>query len=164
MASTEVKIFSKPKKVFKGVAKEILKLTQLSQQERFDIALPGGNTPKKLFIFLGEDYKNVLPWKRIHFWWGDERCVSPDSNQSNFKLAFDNLFSHIDIPKENIHRIQGENIPVDEVFRYTAEIEENLIYRGDTPVFDLVILGLGEDGRARKPVPGRRGGPARAVR
>jgi len=145
-AITEVKIFSKPKKVFRAVAQEILVLTQQSKQEHFHIALPGGNTPVKLFKLLGEDFKDLIPWKRIHFWWGDERCVPPENDQSNFKLANDYLFSQISLPKENIHRIKGENIPVDEVFRYTEEIAENLVYRGDAPVFDLVILGLGEDG------------------
>jgi 6-phosphogluconolactonase len=145
-ANTEVKIFPKPKKVFKAVAKEILNLTRQSQQQRFDIALPGGNTPKKLFGILAENYKEMIPWERIHFWWGDERCVAPGDEHSNFKLANDYLFSQIKIPEKNIHRIKGENIPADEVLRYTSEIRENLIYRGDTPVFDLVILGLGEDG------------------
>lgn len=145
-AKTEVKIFAKPKKVFKAVANEILQITQESNQTRFNIALPGGNTPKKLFAMLGEKYKESIPWERIHFWWGDERCVPPEDDASNFKLANDYLFAHIDVPEENIHRIKGENIPEEEAIRYTHEIEENLNYRGENPVFDLVILGLGEDG------------------
>ncbi|HKI87441.1 MAG TPA: 6-phosphogluconolactonase [Draconibacterium sp.] len=145
-SKTEVRIFAKPKKVYKAVAKEIFNITQESTQPRFNIALPGGNTPKKLFCILGEKYKDEIPWQRIHFWWGDERCVSPDDSNSNFKLAKDYLFSHIDVPEENVHRMKGENIPEEEVIRYTNEIEKNLNYRGENPVFDLVILGLGEDG------------------
>ncbi len=145
-AKTEVKIFAKPKKACKAVAKEVFKITQESTQQRFNIALSGGNTPKKLFAILGEKYKEEIPWERIHFWWGDERCVPPENDNSNFKLTNDYLFSQIEIPSENIHRIKGENIPKQEVIRYTREIENNLNYRGENPVFDLVILGLGEDG------------------
>jgi len=145
-ASTEVIIASSPKKVYKSIAKEILKLTQDSSQPRFDIVLSGGNTPQKLFKMLSKKFQNEIPWNRIHIWWGDERCVSPDDNQSNYKMAYDNLFSVINIPEENIHRIKGENEPEEEAIRYTHEIEENLNYRGDSPVFDLVLLGLGEDG------------------
>ena len=66
--NTEVKIFSKSKKVYKAVAKEILNLTLQSKQSRFDIALPGGNTPKRLFKLLSEDFNDQIPWNRIHFW------------------------------------------------------------------------------------------------
>lgn len=145
-ASTEVKIASKPKKVFKSIAKEILNLTRESPQPRFDIVLSGGNTPKKLFKVLAGKYADSIPWDRIHFWWGDERCVPPENNESNFKLANDYLFSQVPVPKENIHRIKGENEPEKESVRYMYEIQENLNYRGESPVFDLVLLGLGEDG------------------
>jgi len=145
-ASTEVKIYDNPSKVYQVVAEEILHLTQQSLQPQFHIALSGGNTPKELFTVLSKDFKHSIPWKRIHFWWGDERCVPPDHKNSNYKAAKDLLFSKIDIPVENIHRIKGENEAKAEADRYINEIEQNLIYRGDNPVFDLLILGLGEDG------------------
>ncbi len=151
--STEVKILPKPKKVCKRVAKLMLKMTQNSSQQRFDIALSGGNTPKKLFKILAQDYGGKIPWQRFHFWWGDERCVSPEDDQSNFKMANDLLFSKISIPKENIHRIKGENNPEEEVHRYTHEIDSHLNYRGENPVFDLVLLGLGEDGHTASVFP-----------
>ncbi|MFW5755072.1 MAG: 6-phosphogluconolactonase, partial [Tangfeifania sp.] len=99
-ASTEVKIFAKPKKVAKTVAKQILKMTQRSTQPRFDIALSGGNTPQKLFKLLVEKHKETIPWERIRFWWVDERCVSPDDDESNYKMANDILLSQVNIPKE----------------------------------------------------------------
>lgn len=153
-SSTEVNISKKPKKVAKSVAKEIIKLTQQSAQRRFNIALSGGNTPKKLFNYLSEKYANAIQWERIHFWWGDERCVYPDDEQSNFKMANDLLFSKISIPKENIHRIRGENDPEEEALRYENEINDSLNHRGEIPVFDLVILGLGEDGHTASIFPG----------
>ena len=143
---TEVKIFTKPKKVYNAIAKEILKLIQNSNQEVFDIALSGGNSPKGLFKKLSKKYADQIPWERIHFWWGDERCVSPDDDQSNYKMTVDYLLSNISIPAENIHRIKGEADPKEEAIRYSKEMEETLNSRGKDPVFDIIILGQGDDG------------------
>ncbi|MCY1722531.1 6-phosphogluconolactonase [Prolixibacteraceae bacterium Z1-6] len=143
---TEVRIFSKPKKVFNAIAKEILKLTQNSTQEIINIALSGGNSPKGLFKKLSSKYANEIPWERIHFWWGDERCVSPEDEQSNYKMTVDYLLSKISIPAENIHRIKGEADPEEEAVRYSKEMDELLNSRGENPVFDIILLGLGDDG------------------
>jgi 6-phosphogluconolactonase len=145
-ASTEVKIFAKPKKVCKAVAREIIKFTHDSMQPRFDIALSGGKTPELLFRILAEKHKETIPWERIHFWWGDERCVPPGSDESNYKMAKDMLFSQVPVRNENIHRIKGENHPAEEAERYADEISSSLNFRGDAPVFDLILLGLGDDG------------------
>jgi 6-phosphogluconolactonase len=144
--STEVKIYADSKDVVKALAKEIYKLTKSSVQERFNILLSGGNTPTELFKKLTKKYADTIVWERVHFWWGDERCVSPDSENSNFKHANDFLLSQIEIPAGNIHRIKGENNPEEEAIRYAEEIKENINFRGENPVFDLVLLGLGEDG------------------
>jgi 6-phosphogluconolactonase len=144
--STEVKIYSNKKDVVKALAKEIFKLSKSSEQNRFNILLSGGNTPTELFKRLSKKYAETIEWDRIHLWWGDERCVSPESENSNYKLAFDFLISQVPIPEANIHRIKGENEPEEEAIRYAGEIEQNLNFRGYNPVFDLVLLGLGEDG------------------
>lgn len=143
---TEVRIFSKPKKVYNAIAKEIIKLTLNSTQEAFDIALSGGNSPKGLFKKISQKYADQIPWERIHFWWGDERCVAPTDEQSNYKMTVDYLLSNILIPEENIHRIKGESKPEEEAIRYSKDLEETLNSRGKDPVFDLIILGLGDDG------------------
>ena len=96
-ASTEVKIYDNPSKVYQVVAEEILHLTQQSLQPQFHIALSGGNTPKELFTVLSKDFKHSIPWKRIHFWWGDERCVQADDLQSNYGEAMRLLFNNLDI-------------------------------------------------------------------
>ncbi|WP_340110809.1 6-phosphogluconolactonase [Maribellus mangrovi] len=144
--STEVKIYKTPKKVYKGIAKSIIKLARESNQKVFDIALSGGNSPKGLFKKISKKYKDEIPWERIHLWWGDERCVGPDSDESNYKMTVDYLLSNIDIPEGNIHRIRGEEDPEKEALRYSKELEETLNSRGKDPVFDLIILGLGDDG------------------
>lgn len=144
--STEVKIYSDQKEVVKALAKAIFKLSKSTEQDRFNILLSGGNTPIALFKRLSKKYAETIEWERIHFWWGDERCVSPDSDSSNYKQAYEFLISQVSIPAANIHRIKGENNPEEEAIRYAEEIQQNLNFRGDNPVFDLVILGLGEDG------------------
>lgn len=146
MNNTEVKIFPTSKEVYKSIAKEILKLTQNSKQSRFDIAISGGNSPKGLFKKISEKYADAIPWERIYFWWVDERCVSPESEASNYKMTSDYLLSRINIPKGNIHRIKGEAEPASEAVRYSTKINEALNLREGSPVFDLIILGLGDDG------------------
>lgn len=142
----EVKIFKNPKKAYNAIAKSIIKITHDSNQKVFDIAFSGGNSPKGLFERIVKKYKDEIPWNRIHFWWGDERCVPPTDGQSNYKMTVDFLLSHIDIPEENIHRMRGEEEPEKEAARYGKELEETLNSRGTEPVFDLIILGLGDDG------------------
>jgi 6-phosphogluconolactonase len=144
--STEVKIYSDQKEVVKALAKTIFKLTKSTEQSRFNILLSGGNTPTALFKRLSKKYAESIEWDRIHLWWGDERCVSPGSENSNYKQAYDFLISQVSVPETNVHRIKGENNPEEEAIRYAGEIEQNLNFRGDNPVFDLVVLGLGEDG------------------
>ncbi len=143
---TEVRIFETPKKVYKAIAKEIVKHAQKTNQPRFDIALSGGNSPKGLFKKMSKKYRDLIPWDRIHFWWGDERCVSPHDAESNYRMTVDYLLSKINIPKENIHRIKGERNPDEEAKRYSEEITSNLNSRNEIPVFDLIILGMGSDG------------------
>ncbi|MDX8341045.1 6-phosphogluconolactonase [Draconibacterium sp. IB214405] len=143
---TEVKIYSKPKNVYNAIAKEIIKMVQNSNQEIFDIALSGGYSPKGLFKKISKKYAEQVPWQRIHLWWGDERCVPPTDEQSNYKMTVDYLISNINIPENNIHRIQGEQDPELEALRYSKEMEDTLNSRGKNPVFDLIILGLGDDG------------------
>lgn len=143
---TEVKIFSEPEKVYDAIAQELVKLTHNSTQEIFDIALSGGNSPKGLFSLLSKNYAEEIPWERIHFWWGDERCVAPGNEQSNYKMTKDLLLSKVALPSENIHRVRGEAVPEEEAIRYSEEMEKTLNSRGKDPVFDLIILGLGDDG------------------
>lgn len=142
----EVKIYETPDKVANAFAKELFRIISESTQKRFDIALSGGETPKLLFRYLSSKYPDLIPWHRLHFWWGDERCVSPDDEESNYGSADMFLFSEIAIPVENIHRIKGENDPDDEADSYSQQLREQLNNRNEWPVFDLVMLGLGKDG------------------
>lgn len=112
----------------------------------FHIALSGGSTPKLIFDVLADGYADKIDWSKIHFYWGDERCVPPTDGQSNFKMTQQHLFSKIKVPKENIHRILGENQPMGEAMRYANLLEINLDRVEGIPQFDLVLLGMGDDG------------------
>lgn len=112
----------------------------------FHVALSGGSTPKLIFDVLAAQYGSAIDWSQIHFYWGDERCVPPTDEQSNFKMTQEHLFSKIKVPKENIHRILGENQPMGEAMRYANLLEINLDRVDGIPQFDLVLLGMGDDG------------------
>ena len=115
-------------------------------KEEFHVALSGGSTPKIVFDVLAAEYGDKIEWNNIHFYWGDERCVPPTDDQSNYKMTVDHLFSKIQVPKENIHRVLGEADPTSEAMRYANLLEINLDRVEGTPQFDLVILGMGDDG------------------
>jgi 6-phosphogluconolactonase len=115
-------------------------------KNNYHIALSGGKTPSLVFKLLADKYQDLISWQKIHFWWGDERMVPPDDPESNYKVANELLISKIPIPVNHIHRIQGEADPVEEVKRYGDEIASLLPIIDQTPAFDLIILGLGEDG------------------
>jgi 6-phosphogluconolactonase len=119
------------------------------------IALSGGSTPKLLFKILAEQYKTQVPWEFAHFFWGDERCVPPHDPESNFGVASSVFLEKINIPAENIHRMKGEEDPESEARRYSDEIVKFTRKRNGLPVFDLVILGLGDDGHTASIFPGQ---------
>lgn len=152
--SAEVKIFANPEKVVIAFIHELLSITQTTNQPTFNVALSGGKTPVLLFETLAEKYHSRIPWEKVHFWWGDERCVSPDSKESNYRNAYKKLLSKCNIPKQNIHRIKGEDNPESEAARYSKEINSQLNTRGEWPVFDLIILGMGKDGHTASIFPG----------
>ena len=114
--------------------------------EYVSLALSGGSTPKKIFEYISKNAADRVEWSKIKFFWGDERCVPPDDNESNFKMTRVNLFDHISLPSENIFRVLGEARPEDEAVRYGQVIQEHVQIENDLPSFDIMMLGLGEDG------------------
>lgn len=119
---------------------------RIAERPRVTIALSGGSTPQWLFRCLAQDYPEKIDWGKVHLFWGDERCVPPEDPESNFRMARELLLRHIRIPSENIHRILGEAEPAGEAERYAEEIREFVDQSAGWPEFDLIILGLGEDG------------------
>lgn len=140
----EVKIFdtlTDLNKSFTELLKEIL-----SDREHITVALSGGSTPKSLFDYWSQNHKTDIDWRRIKFFWGDERCVPPTDEQSNYKMTKDHLLNHVLIPESNIFRIKGENNPAAEAERYATLLEMEVEMIDDVPSFDLIMLGMGDDG------------------
>lgn len=140
----ENKIYKDKKKVAEAFSDYFADLVE--NEAQFHVALSGGSTPKLIFDVLATKYGNQIDWSKIHFYWGDERCVPPTDDQSNFKMTFEHLFSKINVPKENIHRVLGENDPQGEAMRYANLLEINLDRVNGIPQFDLILLGMGDDG------------------
>jgi 6-phosphogluconolactonase len=118
----------------------------------FAVALSGGSTPRKLYRLLADTPD--LPWSEIHVFWGDERCVPPDHEESNGGMAWRELLSRVPIPRRNIHAIPGKlgrQEADDHYFRTLLDFFGPL----DTPAFDLVLLGMGADGHTASLFPGR---------
>lgn len=118
----------------------------LKWRDRTTIALSGGTTPRLLFQHLAGQYRDRIDWASVHFFWGDERCVPPEDKESNFGMARDLLFNGLDLPEANIHRIRGEDDPAVEAGRYAEEIAASVPFANGLPAFDIIMLGLGEDG------------------
>lgn len=118
----------------------------IASKEEMHIALSGGSTPKIVFDELAANFQKIIDWQGVHLYWGDERCVDPTDDDSNYKMTVEHLIAKIEIPKENIHRIKGENEPPYEAKRYGELLNQILPKSNGVPSFDLVILGMGDDG------------------
>jgi 6-phosphogluconolactonase len=153
-----IKIFPEPGKLAEAIALELKKEIKQANDagRRFNLVLAGGGTPRAVYGVLARpEFKTSIQWGCVHFFWGDERSVPPDHADSNFKMAKETLLAPLDIPKENIHRMRGENNPTAEAMRYANEIKNNLNERqGETPRFDWILLGLGTDGHTGSLFPG----------
>lgn len=124
-----------------------LLLHLLSLYPTVHIALSGGSTPQVIFDYLSDHHQTSIPWERIFFFWGDERCVPPDDKMSNYRMTNEHLLSRVEaIPKGNVFRILGENDPEQEAHCYGQLLDEQLPQQNNLPCFELVMLGLGEDG------------------
>src|SRR5216683_6892354 len=125
-----------------GIATE-----SIATRGRFMIALSGGNTPRKTYGLLGsEPYRSQVDWELVHIFWSDERCVPPDSPDSNYLMAHEELLSQIPIPVQQVHYM-----PADQPDRYAAsqayaEEMQRTFGTNGIPSFDLIQLGMGPEG------------------
>lgn len=134
----------------------------LQKQDGFTLVLSGGSTPKKLHELLASKaYKNKIDWTKVHCFWGDDRFVPFNDERNNAKMAFDTLLNHVPVAKEHIHIMQTEDItPEDSAKAYEAILKEYfpgilITHNSQLKTFDLVILGMGDDGHTLSLFPGK---------
>ena len=148
----EIRIVKDSEELTRAAAGELVRCAKESvgRQGRFTVALAGGNTPISLYEMLATQptFRTLLPWGKSHFFWGDERHVPPDHVENHFRKAKEAMFSRVDVPLENIHRIPSENPDAGAAAaEYEAELRRFFATEpGKLPRFDLALLGMGPDG------------------
>lgn len=118
----------------------------ISERGEFKIAISGGKTPVPLFRLLSrKDWVNALPWDKISVFWADERCVSPDHPLSNYGVARRELLNYV--PCTKFFRMRGDQDPVEAALQYEELLRKEFHLKGsEVPRFDMILLGMGEDG------------------
>src|SRR6476661_7104143 len=137
----EIKIAPDAVTLAHEAAQEFHRLAEaaVQQQGRFAVALSGGNTPRSVYSLLASEHKQ-LPWERIHIFFGDERHVSPDHPDSNFRMASESLLGKVPIPEKNVHRIRTELEADAAAQEYEQELREFFhLINHDWPRFDLIF-------------------------
>lgn len=126
----------------------------IAARGQFTLALSGGSTPKAIYARLAApEYQTRAEWSRAHIFFGDERCVPPDDAKSNYRMTREAWFDQVALPAENIHRIRGEDDPAREALRYEQDIAQ-LFRTNSLPAFDLILLGMGDNGHTASLFPG----------
>ncbi len=144
MSHPNVRVFEDPRDLEEAAAESFVEQARkaIEDTERFAVALAGGSTPKRAYEVLAKEYGEPgdLDWSKVHAFFGDERTVPPDHADSNYRMAHDALLSHV--PVGSVHRMHGELDPPEAAALYEEDLEAFF----GTPRFDLVLLGIGEDG------------------
>lgn len=158
MTDRDIIICADAEELSQKAAERFIRLAQdaIARSGRFIVALSGGSTPRALYSLLASPgYNERIQWNKIHLYWGDERCVPPHHPDSNFLMVQETLLANITIPRENFHRIAAEFEPAAAAADYQEQIQKLFqLSPGALPRFDLILLGLGEDGHTASLFPG----------
>ena len=152
---TEIRTYPDADSLARAAAEHFVTLAAeaIAARGRFAVALSGGSTPRVTYTLLASDeFAARVDWSHVHVFWGDERCVPPDHPESNFRLADEALLSRVPIPSGNVHRVRGELDPEAAAQAYAAEL--HTFFGAPWPRFDLVLLGMGNDGHTASLFPG----------
>jgi 6-phosphogluconolactonase len=157
-AAPQVEVLPDPEALARRVADWMLEIT-MRNAGRLAIALAGGSTPRATYALMASmDYRDRFPWQRMHWFWGDERFVPYDSPRSNYRMAHEALLSRVAIPAANIHPVPTGNATPEGAARdYERTLKS--FYGSNRldpsrPLFDINLLGLGEDGHLASLFPG----------
>ena len=126
----------------------------VEKSDRFIVVLAGGSTPRTLYHRLAEPpYRDSVPWSKTFFVFGDERCVPPDDEASNYRMVHETLLAPLEVPGHRVLRIKGEQVPAEAAQRYEVRLGD-LFLNQPKRRFDLVLLGIGADGHTASLFPG----------
>jgi len=160
----EIRCFPNLSDLSKAAADFIAELAEVTIRERnmFTLVLSGGSTPSLLYEELAsQPISKRIDWQQTHIFWGDERCLPPDHSDSNYGMAFQALVSKVDLPPANVHRIPAESGSADtaaeayeKTLRHFFRLPAGSEGGKTLPSFDLVLLGLGQDGHTASLFPG----------
>jgi len=156
-----INTYPDPEALARGAADLFVELAAAAVAARglFTVALAGGTTPSAMYRLLAsEEYAARVDWSSVYLFWGDERCVPPDDPASNYRMARETLLDHVPIPTEHIFRIKGELPPELAAREHEQELRTFFTRHGlrDVcgPKFDLILLGIGDEGHTASLFPG----------
>ena len=162
-----IQIYQDSEQLASAAADLIMRSAQkrIAETGRFTCVMAGGNTPRRVYELLGiSTNADNIDWRHTYLFWGDERAVPPDHEDSNFRMVEKSLLEWVTLPAENIFRMHGEIPPLDAALQYELAILQFFMrtpppsvadsLRRDIPAFDLVLLGIGEDGHTASLFPG----------
>ncbi len=153
-ARGELRVYETPEALAAALADLFVEDARAAIETRgsFFVALAGGTTPQAAYSLLaGPERRDAIDWPRVFIYFGDERCVPPESDESNYKMAFEAFLSKVPIPPQNVHRMRGEDEPARAARAYAQGLVETM---GELPRFDLMLLGMGADGHTASLFPG----------
>ena len=156
MTTAEIRRYADADLLMRAAAEVFVRRFEAATTRRghFTVALAGGSTPRALYRLLAtETVSAAVDWSVVHVFWGDERCVPPDHDESNYRMARLALLDHVPIPLLNIHRPRAEDDPQQAAAAYDADLRAFFAARGGAG-FDLVLLGMGDDGHTASLFPG----------
>jgi 6-phosphogluconolactonase len=152
---TAIRVFPDPQALAEAAARHVVESAQSAIDARgvFTITLSGGSTPRELHLKLASPpLAGQVDWSRVHVFFGDERCVAPDDERSNYRMADETLLSRVPIPRGQIHRMRGELPPEQAADDYERELRD--FFKDEPPRLDLILLGMGDNGHTASLFPG----------
>lgn len=153
----KIEVAANPDALARLAAERILGFARTAEGP-FALSLSGGSTPRRLYQILADPpYRDAFPWAKAHWFWGDERFVPWDDEESNYRMVHEALLARVPIPPANIHGVATAGSPAEAARAYERELKafygaERLDPR--RPLFDVMLLGLGEDGHTASLFPG----------
>jgi 6-phosphogluconolactonase len=153
-----ITVHANPEALAQATAAWLCDRAVAAQGQRFAVCLSGGSTPKRVYELLATQERARLPWERTHWFFGDERFVPHDHAESNYRMVREAMLGKAPVPSANVHPMPTSGTPAAAAERYANELRD---FHGAAtldparPLFDVVLLGLGEDGHTASLFPGR---------